>query len=184
MALQAYAAFTLGGVELSGETTANSVGDVDVSHGHVEILELNFGAERQGSNKKRAERHRLIPLRLVKRTDQTTPLLYRGLSQGQILEGEIKLFDANPDSGEIRHRFSVSLGQAQIVSMTTTSPDVYDPEDANRPVYDFLEIVAGSIVYADRVHGVEFEDNQPPALRKKMAKLKTGKDKKKEKKAV
>jgi type VI secretion system Hcp family effector len=188
MAFHVYAALNLAGEPLSGDTTITHIGDVDVSTDHIEIYELNFGAERQGKSKERSSRpkarHRLVPVRFVKRTDQTTPLLYRGLNRGQILEGEIKLFDADPDTGEIRQRFAITLRKAQITAVTTTSPDVFDPEESNRPVYDFLEIVPQSIVYEDRVHAVEFEDAQAPALRKKVARIKTAEsDKKRKKKA-
>jgi type VI secretion system Hcp family effector len=161
MAFHVYAAFRLDGAALSGDTTLTHIGDVDLSAGHIELLELNFGGERdlgKDGRPKRAGRHRLLPLRIVKRMDQTTPLLYRALSGGETLEGEIKLFDADPETGELRHRFGVTVGKGRIIAMTTTSPEVLDPEDANRPAYDFLEIWPGSLVYADHVHGTSFAD--------------------------
>jgi type VI secretion system secreted protein Hcp len=187
-----YAAFTIDGEELTGETTLASIGDVDVSSGHVEIYELNFGAERalrEGSKSGRTVgRHELMPLRLVKRCDRTTPLLYQALSRGQRLDGEIKLFDAHPDTGEIHQHFAVTLEQARLVAMTTTSPDVFNPEDSNRPVYDFVELVSRTITYADLVHGTEFMDSGTRGLRKKAGsskakgKTSSGKSKKDKKK--
>lgn len=161
MAFHVYAAFKLGDTALSGDTTLTHIGDVDLSAGHIELLELNFGGERdlgKDGRPKRAGRHRLLPLRLVKRMDQTTPLLYRALSRGETLAGEIKLFDPDPATGELRHRFGVTVGEGRIIAMTTTSPEALDPEDANRPAYDFLEIWPASLVYADHVHGTVFED--------------------------
>jgi type VI secretion system Hcp family effector len=192
MAFHVYAAFEINGTELSGETTLANIGGVDVSGGHIEIYELNFGAERamrEGSNSGRGlGRHRLMPLRLVKRTDRTTPLLYHALSHGLRIDGEIKLFDAHPETGEIRQRFAITLGQARLTAMTTTSPDVFDPEDSTRPVYDFLELLPNTITYTDVVHGIEFMDDWARSLRKKAgsskakSKKSSGKSKKDKKK--
>ena len=192
MAFHVYAAFTIEGEELTGETTLASIGDVDVSSGHLEVYELNFGAERalrEGNKSGRAiGRHQLMPLRLVKRSDRTTPLLYEALSRGRRIDGEIKLFDAHPDTGEIHQHFAVTLEQARLTAMTTTSPDVFDPEDSNRPMYDFLELVPHTITYADVVHGTEFMDSGARSLRKKAgsskakSKKSSGKSKKDKKK--
>jgi type VI secretion system Hcp family effector len=171
MAFHVYAELTINGTELTGETTLATIGDVDVSSGHIEIYELNFGAERalrEGSRSGRSiGRHQLMPLRLVKRTDRSTPLLYEALSRGRRIDGEIKLFDAHPETGEIHQHFAITLAQARLTAMTTTSPDVFDPEDSNRPVYDFLELLPNTITYTDVLHGIEFMDSQARSLRKK-----------------
>lgn len=192
MAFHVYAALMIDGDELTGETTLTSIGDVDLTSGHIEIYELNFGAERavrEGSKSARAiGRHQLMPLRLVKRSDRTTPLLYQALSQGRRIDGVIKLFDAQPQTGEIHQHFAVTLERARISAMTTTSPDVFDPEDSNRPVYDFLELVPHTVTYADLVHGTEFTDSAARSLRKKAgsskakSKKSSGKSKKDKKK--
>ena len=115
-------------------------------------------------------------------------MLYEALSRGRRLDGEIKLFDADPDSGEIHQHFAITLEGARLAAMTTTSPDIFDPEDSNRPVYDFVEIVPHTITYADLVHGTEFSDSATHSLRKKAGsgkakdKKSSGKSKKDKKK--
>ena len=51
--------------------------------------------------------------------------------------------------------------------MKTTSPDVYDEEETKRPVYDFVKVIAQSVVYTDISHGNEYVDNPSPVPHKK-----------------
>ena len=161
MALNAYAQLSVNGTALTGDTMLIEIGGVDVSTDHIEIYELIFGSSRGISGKTgRARGHRqLSPIEMVKRTDQTTPLLYQALSENQRIDGDIKLFDADPETGEIRHRFTITLAKARVSSLTTISPDVYDAEASNRPIYDLLELVAGSITYTDLINSVEYTDS-------------------------
>jgi type VI secretion system secreted protein Hcp len=187
MALHAYAQLSANGTALTGDTMLVEIGGVDVSSDHIEIYELIFGSSRGISGKTgRARGHRqLSPIEMVKRTDQTTPLLYQALSENQRIDGDIKLFDADPETGEIRHRFTVSVTKARVSSLTTVSPDVYDAEASNRPIYDLLEIVAGTITYTDLVNSVEYSDSEMSASSrsssKRSSKASSSKGKKKKK---
>ena len=187
MALNAYAQLSVNGTALTGDTMLIEIGGVDVSTDHIEIYELIFGSSRGISGKTgRARGHRqLSPIEMAKPTDQTTPLLYEALSENQRIDGDIKLFDADPDGGEIRHRFTISLTKARVSSLTTVSPDVYDAEASSRPIYDLLEITAGTITYTDLVNGVEYTDSATSvstrASSKRSSKASSSKGKKKKK---
>lgn len=157
MALNLYCAFSLAGTALSGEVTMTSVGGVDVSTDHIEGYELHFGRriDHDGTTSRASGPRRIEPVRLCKRADATTPLLYQELAQNQRLDGDIKLFDVDPDSGETRHRFTVRLTQSRIVGVHTTSPDVLDPDTKNRPITEWLDLVPHTMAYIDEVNGTE-----------------------------
>jgi len=188
MALHAYAQLSSNGSALTGDTMLVEIGGIDVSSEHIEIYELIFGSSRGISGKSgRARGHRqLSPIELVKRTDQTTPLLYQALSENQRIDGDIKLFDADPDSGEIRHRFTVTLAGARVSSLTTISPDVYDADASNRPIYDLLELAVNTITYTDMVNSVEYTESATAASTrsssKRSSKASSSKSSKKKKK--
>ncbi len=159
MALNLYCAFDLAGTALSGDVTMTTIGGVDVSTDHIEGYELHFGTRiDDGTTQRASSRRRIEPVRLRKRTDATTPLLYQGLAQNQRLDGDIKIFDVNPGTGETRHRFTVRLTQSRIVGVNTASPDVLDPATTNRPITEWLELVPHTIAYIDEVNSTEFED--------------------------
>lgn len=183
MAFNVYAQLTVNGTELTGETMMTSIGDSDVSSDHIEIFELSVGSESAVSKSGKATRRRsrsvLMPVRFIKRTDRTTPLLYEALHNGHAVEGEFKLFDADPETSEIRQHFGISITKAFVVTMTTTSADVFDPEDANRPVFDFVELVAQTIGYEDTVHSTEFVAGEGTAMVSKKSKTRKKNKKKK-----
>lgn len=160
MALNAYFAATLGGTALNGDVTMATIGGVDVSADHMEVYELRFGTRisTEGQAHRASSHRRILPVRFMKRIDQTTPLLYQGLKQNQRLDGDIKIFDNDPDSGETRHRFTVRLTQARVLSIESTLPDAFDADESNRPPYEVVECVPHTIAYVDEINSAEFED--------------------------
>lgn len=160
MALNFYCAFNLAGTALSGDVTMATIGTIDVSADHIEGYELHFGTRvgTEGQAHRASSHRRIEPVRICKRTDGTTPLLYQGLKQNQRLDGDIKIFDNDPDSGETRHRFTVRLTQCRILAINTTSPDAFDADASNRPVSEWLELVPHTIAYIDEINSAEFED--------------------------
>lgn len=158
MALNAYLHLKLNGTTLTGEVTVTSLGGVDVSSGHIELSEVRFGMRVDGAGGARAGARVVDPVRICKRIDQTTPLLYQGLAQNQSVDGTVKLFDTNLEDGTTRHRFSVVISKGRITSVASVSPDVYEPAHANRPMYEWVDIVPHTITYRDEVNSTEFED--------------------------
>ncbi len=161
MAQLFYCEFTINGSALTGDVSNSTMGGVDVSADHIEGYELHFGSRQAAkeAGSARAGRRTIDPVRIRKPTDRTTPLLYRALVMNQVLDGTIKLFDTNPDSGETRHRFSIQLSNARISAVATTSPDVHDPANNPRPIFEWVEITAPTVAYTDEVNSVEFEDS-------------------------
>lgn len=154
--------FWLAGTELTGDVPVGSIGRTDVSTGHVEILGLSFGTRVSAPRGSlRAGAHREIqPLRFVKPMDQTTPDFYRGCKQNQRMDGDIKIVETDPASGRMRHRFTLRVTQARIVTIESSAPGTGDG-DAPR---DTIELAWHTLAYIDEVHGVEFEDLWSDAL--------------------
>jgi type VI secretion system Hcp family effector len=161
MALMFYCELTLNGTALTGDVTMNTIGGVDVSADHIEGYELHFGTrmDTMHGGSGRSGKRTMDPVRICKAIDRTTPLLYQGLAQNQIIDGDIKLFDMDPTDGTTRHRFTLRLSRARISAVTSTSPDTFSAEQANRPAYEWLELAPHSIAYIDEVNSVEFEDS-------------------------
>ena len=160
MALNSYAAFELAGSALSGDVSMATIGGVDVSADHLELYEVRYGTRisTEGQAHRASSHRRILPVRFLKRIDQTSPLLYQGLKQNQRLDGAIKIFDNDPDSGETRHRFTVTLTQARILAIESYIPDAFDADESNRPPLETVEVVPHTIRYTDEINATEFED--------------------------
>lgn len=160
MALNAYLEATINGTALDGDSTMTEIGGVAVDSNHIEVYELKYGttisAEAQSAH---VSAHRRIqPIHMMKRWDQTSALLYQALKENQRLDGTFKIFDTNPDDGATRHRFSVTLTQARILSIESFLPDAFDADESNRPPYEVVQMVPHTIRYTDEINSTEFED--------------------------
>jgi type VI secretion system secreted protein Hcp len=161
MALNAYAELQINGESLTGDTTVQSMGGVDVSTNHIEVYQVKWGTRvgTEGQSHRASSHRRILPIQLMKRVDQTTPQLYQALARNATISGSIKLFDTNPEDGATRHRFTLTIEGARILSIESCSPDAFDADTSNRPPYEIVEIVPHTIIYTDGIHSVEAQDS-------------------------
>lgn len=161
MALNAYAQLTLNGATLQGDVTESQFGGVDVSADHIELTEVQFSVSMPTQGQAtgvRVGRRQYGPLVVRKRMDRATPLLYRALAQGEQVAGTVKLFEPDPVDGSIRHRFSVTIGNARITGIEDVNPDVLDVAGVTLPLLERVTLTFVQFRIADVVNGVEFED--------------------------
>lgn len=166
MALNAYAALKANGTALAGDTTMTSIGGVDVSADHIELYQVKWGTRvgTEGQAHRSSSHRRILPIQIMKRVDQTTPILYQTLTQNQTVEGEIKIFDTNPEDGTTRHRFTITIAGARILSVESCSPDAFDADVSNRPPYEVIELVPHTITYTDMIGSTEYTDEWSTAV--------------------
>jgi type VI secretion system Hcp family effector len=166
MALNVYLEGEAEGIgAFDGDSSMSEIGGVDVSSNHVEVYEFNAGSRvgTEGQAHRASSHRRILPVRFEKRTDQTTPLFYQALKENKAFTGTFKFFD-NDQTGETRHRFSVTVTNARILSVETKSPDAFDADESNRPIYDVIEIVPHTIAYEDLIESKMFEDRWDQAV--------------------
>jgi type VI secretion system secreted protein Hcp len=158
MALNSYAQLSLNGTALSGDVAVAEMGGVDVSADHIEVNEVRWGAAVPAtSTTARYGKPELQPIVLLKRVDQTTPMLYQGLFTNMSVDGDIKLFEPDPDNGNTRHRFTIKIAKARIRSIASWSPDTLDPAELARPAREVVTIAAASVNWRDEVYGTEYQ---------------------------
>lgn len=154
-ALNAFAELTANGTPLDGLVTMNTIGGVDVSSNHIEIFSMEQAS--MVDVQKKAQQVAVGPFVLSKRVDNTSPLLLKALTNGDNIEGTIKLFDNDPNTGETRLFFTIQILHARVTSVRQRLPDTFVPEEAVKPVMEEIEIVAGSVVWTDEISGEEHQ---------------------------
>lgn len=163
MALSSYARLKLQGTPLDGDTTHATMGGVDVSSDHIELHEVRWGlGVSSPTSTVRPGRAELQPIALTKGIDQSTPQLYRALAVGANVDGDILLFDTSPEDGSTRHRFTLTLSKARVLSIASCSPDTFDPEVSGRPAREVVTIAAPSVTMRDELHSIEYQHEAPP----------------------
>jgi len=146
-ALNGYAQLYVNGELLDGDVTMATIGGVDVSTGYIEVY---------GFNQSLIAKAKSAPITIMKRIDQTTPVIASAVAEEKVVTGQILLFDNDPDSGETRHRFTISLSGGLAVESTIVLPDAFDPQQANKPPYEYLQIVPGSYTLTDELNATEY----------------------------
>ena len=157
MALNAYAALTLNGTALDGDTSVSQLGGVDVSDHHIEVYEVRWGASvATAGSAVRPGRAELAPVAVSKRIDQTTPLLYQGLLTGHGGGRRYQAVRERSEHGAARHRFTLAIAKARIQSIDSRSPDTFDLGTTADPAREVVTIAAGTMTWRDEVTGVEY----------------------------
>jgi type VI secretion system secreted protein Hcp len=96
--------------------------------------------------------HRPIVLR--KRIDRCSPLLMQALAQNQPTTGMFRFYRPDPSGeGAEEHFYTVTIGGARVVGMSTVSPDVTDPATASLPPTDEVSFVYTVITFTYEPNG-------------------------------
>lgn len=151
MALMVYASLTADDTALAGDSTNSSVGGVDVS-AMLECYSLEFSA-----SSPEGKESQFSPLRFRKRSSENTPELWKASLLKQKISGTFHMFDADPNSGQTRERFRVVITGAQIVNLSTASPDASNPSLAPMPQYDLVELAPKTMSINELTSGTKYE---------------------------
>lgn len=100
------------------------------------------------------------PVVIVKEIDKTSPLLSQALVTAETLTVRIDFWRFSPDgSGRQEQFYTVELDNAQLVSSKQELPFVKDPETAQYPLLERLEIAFERISGTFQDGGIMYEDD-------------------------
>lgn len=142
-ALNAYAKIFIDGGQLNGDVTLGSIGGIDVSSGYIEIYQIE---------QSQVIKEKSVPITIQKRIDQTSPIISDAIANESVVEGQILIFDNDPNSGETRHRTSIYFSNALIVESKGVLPDAFDAEESNRPPVEYVKFVAESFSIVEEIN--------------------------------
>ncbi len=160
--LPVYLELQINGADIEGEPVQATIGGDDVSKlieciamEHEVYVPVSSGGHTSGAP---------VPgtIKIVKRVDKATPLLLQGLAQGQIAEAEFHGYDNDPDSGETRRRFTITLTGGKIVSVRRWRPNILDPAAANMPHMEEVQFTFQTMTYRDDVGKTEYSFEPSP----------------------
>ncbi len=144
-AMNAYMVLTCNGTQIEGETTMNSIGGDDVSN-LIEVYSFGFNVSNSvdsGGTRTGGTRYR--PIRILKRVDKASPLLFQALVENQSCEATISFYGNNRDSGVTERIYEVMLENARIVGLMPVSPSTFDADLSNMPFNESVSIVFQAI---------------------------------------
>ena len=151
-ALNAYMRLTLNGTAVTGEVSVNQLGGVDVSSDHIECHAVNLELIGGGTSRLQA-----TPLKIVKRIDQSTPLLARALSRNEVVQGTLRYFRLNTDTGETEEYFNIVIDAGRVSSVRHWTPNNLDPAASQYPFMEEVSFTFQRLTFKDLIFGAEHE---------------------------
>lgn len=158
MAMTVHIELKANGTKIDGDSTIESMDRADT----IECLSYTDSVRtaREASTGMASGERTYDPIRIVKRIDKSSPLLFKALCNNEVIEAKFRFFRPNPDGdGTTEHFYTVEIKEGRIASYQRISPDVIDPASANAPPTEEVTFVFGDIIQTYEPDGVEHEDH-------------------------
>ncbi|HLA64738.1 MAG TPA: type VI secretion system tube protein TssD [Rhodothermales bacterium] len=99
-------------------------------------------------------------IKILKRIDKATPLLYKALTQNQNLPKlELKWYRPDPaGNGEIQHFYTIEFSDALVSKQEAWLPNTMVPEQAMFSPMEWVEFNYRTIIWRYEDGGIEHED--------------------------
>ena len=98
---------------------------------------------------------------ITKLIDKSSPLLFAALTRPVELKCKLEFFRSSDTGGggEPVHYYTITLEEAKIVSMETTSPNAMNPENDHYMAYEKVTLTYGTISWEHEVCSTNATDN-------------------------
>ncbi|HIK56157.1 MAG TPA: type VI secretion system tube protein Hcp [Synechococcales cyanobacterium M55_K2018_004] len=145
------------GSEIQGESQQVTLGRA----GAIECLSYEQSVlvpfERNGAIA--TGRRQYAPIRITKRIDKSSPLLFKALTDNAVVEGEFRFYRLSPTGdGTTEQYYTVSFQQGRVASVKQVSPDALSPATAEAPPVEEVTFSFAQIGWRYENGGIEHED--------------------------
>ena len=153
--LNAYAFLTVDGVALEGDPTIDTIGGEDVSTA-IEcpsaVYELYVGPRGAVAR---------TPVTIRKRVDKSSPLLAKALAQNQRVDGEIRFYQSDADTGLTARSYTLTITIGKVSAIRSWLPDRSDAETTDLPMLEEVSVVYQSLTVTDAASGTSYVISVP-----------------------
>jgi type VI secretion system secreted protein Hcp len=145
------------GKAVDGESTVVSMG----REKSIECVwyEQAVATAREAGTNTVTGRRQYQPIKILKRIDKSSPILMKGLTENQKIEGEFKFYRPNPaGDGTEQHFFTVAIGDGNISAVRQYIPETTNAATVGQAPLEQVEFVFKRIVWTYENGGVTHED--------------------------
>ena len=148
---------TANGNAIAGDSSQTSLG----RENSIECLyfDQRCVTARQAGSGMATGRRQYEPVLIRKRIDKSSPLIFKALTENQVIEADFKFFRPNPaGDGTTEQFYTISIKLARIASVREYVPFILDPGSANQPPLEEVTMVFQRISWTYTDGGVTHED--------------------------
>ncbi|MCO5297702.1 MAG: type VI secretion system tube protein Hcp [Fimbriimonadaceae bacterium] len=102
-------------------------------------------------------RRNYAPIKFVKRIDKASVMIWKALTQNEMIDATFNFYRPNPNGGEQLY-YTVRLTQARVTGFHQFTPQASDPKNIGFAVWEEVEITFGAIV-CEYVGGIQHQDS-------------------------
>ena len=156
MSMTVHLTLTANGEAVEGESTQTTLDRENT----IECFSFEYGVQSASeafSGAPSGDRN-YEPIRIVKRIDKSTPLLWKALCQNESIEAAFKFFRPNPTGdGTIEHFYTVEITGARVAAVDLSSPDAMI--GSNEPPTEAISFVFNNLTQTYETTGAAHQDN-------------------------
>jgi type VI secretion system secreted protein Hcp len=145
------------GKDIKGESTQTSMG----REGSIECVSYEQAvktAREEGTNTVTGRRQHQ-PIKIMKRIDQSSPLIMKALTENQKIEAVFKFYRPNPaNDGSTEQFYTVQLKEGNVSAVKQSVHDTVAKETAGLAPMEAVEFVFKEIIWRYEKGGVEHPD--------------------------
>ena len=157
MAMTVHLTLKANGEDIQGESSVTTLDREDT----IECFSFDYGvisASEAFSGAPSGQRN-YEPIRITKRVDKATPLLWKALCENQQIEGTFKFFRPSPaGDGTTEQFYTVEISQARIAGIDFTSPDAMGGAGAQEPPTETVSFVYNNMSQTYESTGAAHQD--------------------------
>jgi len=145
------------GKDIAGESTQKSLG----RENSIECLTFQHSttSARDATTGLATGRRQYQPIKIEKRIDKSTPLLYKAMTENAVCEGEFKFYRPNPSGdGTTEQFYSIKVTGARVTEIHGVSPHVEDLDTANQHPSEEVQFTFSTINWTYTNGGATHED--------------------------
>jgi type VI secretion system secreted protein Hcp len=146
------------GTDVQGESTVTSLG----RENSIECLAFEFrvaSSISQSVSGVATGRRRYEPIKIRKRIDKSSVLLFRALTLNQRIDAEFRFFRPNPSGdGTTEHFYTITITNGRVAGVAQAVRDVFKSETASDPELEDVTFIFQTIKTTYVNGGIEHED--------------------------
>ncbi len=146
------------GNDIKGEPTQISLGRAD----SIECLEFQTSVKtaRETGSGLATGRRQHEPIRILKRIDKSSPLLYKALARNEVVDGKFMFYRPNPTGdGTTEQFYTIEIKQGRISSIKQEVENCIEPASSNLPPLESVEFVFHTITWTYMNGGITHTDD-------------------------
>lgn len=158
MAMTVHLTLKANGEDVEGESTVTTLGRENT----IECFSFDYGVQSASESFSGAPsgQRNYEPIRIAKRVDKATPLLWQALCNNAKVEGTFKFFRPSPaGDGTTEEFYTVEISEARISGIDFSSPDAMGGAGQAEPPTESISFVYNNMIQTYEATGASHEDS-------------------------